>query len=891
MAGEFKQQCPSCEAMVSIKDETLVGKKTECTKCKFRFLVEAPSKNKPADDKKAPPVKSKASGKEAAAKAKQEIKKAESGQKTPGKSGAKNKQMLIIGGAVGGVALVAIIAAMFLFSGGDDGSKQKPSNVQRPKQRPVTPNGPDGKTDEKSEELTKEEEKAPPTVAKGDKVDPDVSARLPSDSKLVAIIQMKDFFDSILAKVLFNTPGAFNPKDFSKTFGISLEQVEQIMIARSSTLPDFNPLKKNWKMAILRSKEPFKKTHIEKSIALTTEAPIEGLPWSKVTGQLDSLSSLMLGFDTNEKLSFFLADSKTIVLASEDKMTDYLKKDKGKPKKIATAAPPETPKPNTTTGPGSPMPMPGSSIVMPPGSPPMPMPGSPMPMPGSSIVMPPGSPPMPMPGSPMPGQPVDPNAAVAPNAPPVTATGNHFETLPLRFAKVMQKAGSGVLLVGIDLGELAAVIPVASASLSTYKTAGGAPIPPDIVNQLKNLSKLEYAVVEIGKLDMDSQNFGVVAVSRDRKVGSDFAKLVFPLIKRMPLALKAVKLDISVDTEDKTGGDPSAAGNPINPQPGSIPGAIPGSAGGSEIIKEGANGILKATASYDSQTGNMVMGLLSQLHIPPAMFKSNEAALGEFLVTMKNSFETKVIGKSAEPMSKAIMGYVNDKKAFPRGTVEEAANNKKFGLQMAPDKRVGWIVDLLPYFSNGDYASFSKLVDRTKSWSDPKNHQVARMFIPDLLYATPVEGAPVSVDSNQPGTTNFVGVGGVGYGAAEYSPDNKKGGIFGYQRITKIEDIKDGPSNTIALLLTKQNKNQPWIAGGGASITGISEGPDALAPFLFLEKSSRNKEKELTGIAIMADGKVRELSSKISPEIFRALCTIDGGEKIDNLDAIAPIVK
>ena len=73
MAGEFKQQCPSCEAMVSIKDESLIGKKTECTKCKFRFLVEAPSKGKPADDKKAPPVKSKASGKEAAAKAKQEI--------------------------------------------------------------------------------------------------------------------------------------------------------------------------------------------------------------------------------------------------------------------------------------------------------------------------------------------------------------------------------------------------------------------------------------------------------------------------------------------------------------------------------------------------------------------------------------------------------------------------------------------------------------------------------------------------------------------------------------------------------------------------------------------------------------------------------------------------
>jgi hypothetical protein len=880
MAGEFKQQCPSCEAMVSIKDETLVGKKTECTKCKFRFLVEAPSKGKPADDKKAPPVKSKAAGKEAAAKAKQEIKKAESGQKGPSKAGAKNKQMLIIGGAVGGVALVAIVAAMFLFSGGDDSSKSKPSTAQRPMQRPAAPNGPSDKPEETPEEKPKEEEKAPPTVVKTESVDPDVSARLPSDSKLVASIQMKDFFDSILAKVLFNTPGAFNQKDFTKTFGVSIEQIDQIMLARSSTLPDFNPLKKNWKMAIVRSKEPFKRAHLEKSISLTQESMIEGLQWSKIAGQLDSLSSLMLGFDTNEKLSFFLADSKTIVIASEDKMIDYLKKDKGKPKKIATAAPPEAPKPNTTPGPGgmppgSPMPMPGSPMpVAPPGSP-MPMPGSPMPMP---------------PGSPMPNaQPVDPNAAPAPSAPPSTSTGNHFETLPLRFAKVMQKSSPGIIVVGVDLGELTAVIPVISASLSTYKTEGGAPIPPDVVNQLKTLSKLEYGVMELAKMDPDSQNFSLVAYSRDRKVGSDFAKLVFPLIKRMPLALKAAKLEITVDTEDKTGGDPSTSVNPSISPPGAIP--MPGSLGGSEIIKEGANGMIKASAFYDPQTANMVMGFSSQLHIPPAMFKSNEVALGEFLVTLKNNVETKLIGKSADPISKAIMGYVNDKKAFPRGTAEEATNNKKYGLKMAPDKRVGWIVELLPYFSNGDYVSFAKLVDKGKSWSDPKNHQVARMFIPDLLYATPPEGTSVSSDANQLGITNFVGVSGVGFASGEYSADNKKSGIFGYDRITKIEDIKDGPANTIALLLIKQNKNHPWIAGGGASVVGISESPDALAPFLILEKTNRNKEKEITGIAIMADGKIREISNKISPEIFRAMCTINGGEKIDNLDAIAPIVK
>ena len=859
MAGEFKQQCPSCEAMVSIKDETLVGKKTECTKCKFRFLVEAPSKGKPADDKKAPPVKSKAAGKEAAAKAKQEIKKAESGQKGPKKAGAKNKQMLIIGGAVGGVALVAIIAAMFLFSGGEDNSKTKVAEKgKRNRSGPVTPNGPNDKPEETPEEKPKEEEKAP-VVAKSDGVDPDVSIRLPGDSKVVAIIKIESFFNSMLAKVLFTTPGAFNTKDFVKTFGIPLENIEQIMLARSSMLPDFNPLKKSWKMAILRSKEPFKKAHIEKSISLTQEPPIEGLQWGKIAGQLDSLSSLMLGFESNEKLSFFLADSRTIVIASEEKMNDYLKKDKGKPKKIAMAAPPpETPKP---VDPNNPMP------PMPPGSPPP-----------NGQPIDPNAPPMP----------VDPNAPPMPVAPPVSVKGNHYETLPLRFAKVMQiieygDARGGIMIVGVDLGELAAVIPIASAFLSTYKTPGGAPIPPDIVNQIKNFSKLEYLVFVFPKIDLDEQGVILFALSRDRKVASDFVKLAFPLVKKIPLALKEAKLDISAVTEDKTGGDPSVTPDPNLPPPGS------GSA--EERIKPGAHGMVVASASYDPITSNMGMGFIIGLKLPPAMLKSFEGSFGEYLVTLKNSFETKVVGKSADPISKAIMGYVNDKKAFPRGTAEEATNNKKFGLKMAPDKRVGWIVELLPYFSNGDYVSFAKLVDKGKSWSDPKNHQVARIFIPDLLYATPVEGASVSSDANQLGITNFIGVSGVGFASGEYSADNKKSGVFGYERITKIEDIKDGPANTIALLLIKQNKNHPWIAGGGASIAGISEGPDALAPFLVLEKTNRNKEKEFTGIAIMADGKIREISNKISPEIFRAMCTIDGGEKIDNLDAIAPIVK
>ncbi len=39
----FKQECPSCEALVPIKDASLVGRKIDCPKCKFRFTVAAPA--------------------------------------------------------------------------------------------------------------------------------------------------------------------------------------------------------------------------------------------------------------------------------------------------------------------------------------------------------------------------------------------------------------------------------------------------------------------------------------------------------------------------------------------------------------------------------------------------------------------------------------------------------------------------------------------------------------------------------------------------------------------------------------------------------------------------------------------------------------------------------
>src|SRR4051812_27194075 len=95
----FKVPCPSCENQVLIKNPNLIGTKVECTKCKYRFKVEAP-----AD----------AAGGAPAAEA-------EAGEKSK-KAGKKNTKYI-----VGAVLAVAVLGGVgfVMFSGGSGDNKKK----------------------------------------------------------------------------------------------------------------------------------------------------------------------------------------------------------------------------------------------------------------------------------------------------------------------------------------------------------------------------------------------------------------------------------------------------------------------------------------------------------------------------------------------------------------------------------------------------------------------------------------------------------------------------------------------------------------------------------------------------------------------------------------------
>src|SRR6516225_5630713 len=103
----FKQQCPSCEAMVPIRDPNLIGKKVDCPKCKYRFVVDDPGPGDEADER---PAKKGAAGRKPAGKLKPKK-----------KAGGNN--MVILGAVLGVVAIAVLAVGAWMWFGSGEPSK------------------------------------------------------------------------------------------------------------------------------------------------------------------------------------------------------------------------------------------------------------------------------------------------------------------------------------------------------------------------------------------------------------------------------------------------------------------------------------------------------------------------------------------------------------------------------------------------------------------------------------------------------------------------------------------------------------------------------------------------------------------------------------------------
>src|SRR5207253_340898 len=123
-----------------------------------------------------------------------------------------------------------------------------------------------------------------------------------------------------------------------------------------------------------------------------------------------------------------------------------------------------------------------------------------------------------------------------------------------------------------------------------------------------------------------------------------------------------------------------------------------------------------------------------------------------------------------------------------------------------PNNRVSWMAGLLPYL--GHHTLYNH-INFDKSWRDEDNWLAARSLVPQFLDPTyPVFSRYVGYPGMplEAGATHYVGISGVGLDSAEYPAGDPalvgKLGVFGYDRATSLETIKQGRglSNTVLMI-------------------------------------------------------------------------------------------
>jgi hypothetical protein len=254
-----------------------------------------------------------------------------------------------------------------------------------------------------------------------------------------------------------------------------------------------------------------------------------------------------------------------------------------------------------------------------------------------------------------------------------------------------------------------------------------------------------------------------------------------------------------------------------------------------------------------------------------------------------------------------------EKMMFPRGTAKRVTGIDRYGLEHLPVTRVSFFHELLPYMGRGELA---RRIDPRHAWfaqefekPDPMaphkppvvkvdNLTPATEWVPELLVPYYPQSAwrasmPDYAPNHTLGATNYVAVAGVGLNIARkdpHSPEYKtKVGMTGYAWGSRVEEVSDGLSNTIYLLQTPPGLQQPWIAGGGATVRGLDE-RDPMAAFKYRHPDGTGGWREGT-YALMGDGSVRWIPANIDPKVLHALATRAGGEKIADIDAVAPKVE
>jgi hypothetical protein len=319
------------------------------------------------------------------------------------------------------------------------------------------------------------------------------------------------------------------------------------------------------------------------------------------------------------------------------------------------------------------------------------------------------------------------------------------------------------------------------------------------------------------------------------------------------------------------GGQPPAFGNPAQPQQPESEPDTPGRFG-IDRFDEYILITITVRSSITDFTEKHIGSLMAQLRGSQEM-ASGKQRFGDLAASLEEY--------------KASLTKENKPLVFPYGAYPRPYDAERGSRPWPANERLSFLREMLPYLGDDRYFTLKDSFAVDKSWRDPDNLAIGRILVPYFLNPSAGNYYVKVKDINEPlAATHFVGMAGVGPDAAYLPKSDPRAGIFGYNRQTSMEDIKDGLSNTIYMIEADKALVGPWIAGGGATVRGTSNaGNDVGRPGGFSSPDFSGKK----GVwVLMADGSARFITKDISPDVFKALCTMGGSDSAGAIDLVAP---
>jgi hypothetical protein len=941
----FKQQCPSCEALVTVRDAGMVGKKIECPKCKDKFIVKSPSSKKEADEEdtanrgngkaaagKTAPVKT-ASGRPPAKKPQRLAdedderddedeeetgKRADDEEEDTGKKKKKAASRFSMGIALAVVGLLVLGAAAYFILLRPKGNQPSAKGSGRPAPQAVQSESPPPKEAKEKKDAIKDDSSKPrPTELPLTAATAELTNLLPNDTQHVAHVPFRVLLDpaSPLRDAIFQTPGALQDDFLRGKLGFSVLGIDDLIHAERYGVG-------GWSFTVVHFQEIIDQQAVTKALGLKPAPLVKNHTYYQISSPnpwLEQLARVTVGvprqlrvLPTQEKraLHVHFHNPQTMIFADEAPMVALLKEDKrfkslsdgaapvsapaagSSPTKApADAAPSETPAAQKTTD----------------QPPPKQRPGRPKNRPGKNAPKEaPKEPPMETPAD----APKD--ATDTPTAPPpAPARVEAYVTIKPGLKAVLDRmetlAGDKNKILFTSATDLEA----ARLPDSSLEDKGKSLWSPreiwDVTLLLHDrnprLRELGVALVRKDDRLFQLRNELHCPVENDaRNLHQELADDVAPDVARFIERLLAHKVDIPKKEEA-----PAAA--PVAPRtapPGPRTRA-PSRGSANEVAKEKDEppAASKITVTQDDKTVDFVLDLkieqpeMSKLHGMASLLGYGLRAAMEVAASGVTRHDLATAGKLLP--EKGLSDW-NLPGQYPPGAFPRRPNPSKRFIR-EPLQRVSWMAALLPFLGHGQDTLYGK-INFNQSWRDPVNWVPASTLVPQFLDPTFQLSTHFLTRPDLPfelAATHFVGIAGVGLDAADYDPADPatitKRGVMGYDKGATLEEVRKGHGlgNTIVMVQVPPDSITgvgPWIAGGGSTLRGVPE-KNCVAPFVFSSPGKDGKLRRGT-YAIMADGSVRFIDQNVSDEVFKAMATAQSplpeGYDPDGVDSLTPLV-